>query len=383
MIRCAELFTGLGGLALSAANSGVGEIFAYENDIVAVQTLRDNIASFSRVGCELNVLHCDLRILETKKVPSNIDLLCAGSPCQPYSISGKQLGIKDEREGLFHVLRFVEALQPKAILVENVLGLLAPRFATQLQRFLRSLCVGCSTDTQKRQKGHRADYEVHLSTLNAADFGSNQHRRRVFIVAIRKDCIKGPFSFPVPTHSFESLQYHQTVSCTYWKEHHVRQNLKEGGSKEAWTTLPLWEPDLLRWRTVRDLLKEMPEPDSIAADPWHVMRKAARIYAGHTGSSLDLPSKAIKAGVHGVPGGENMIRLSERRARYFTIRECGTLQGFPSDYVFAQGFSASMRLIGNAVPVGLGEGVLRSVIRCIAGNYLPELPNRTGVASGS
>ena len=88
---------------------------------------------------------------------------------------------------------------------------------------------------------------------------------------------------------------------------------------------------------------------------------ARRAYPGHTGSELDKPSKTIKAGVHGVPGGENMIRYPDGSLRYMTVREAARVQTFPDGYEFCGAWSEGMRQIGNAVPVELARVVAASV----------------------
>ena len=89
------------------------------------------------------------------------------------------------------------------------------------------------------------------------------------------------------------------------------------------------------------------------------------MYSGHTGSPLDLPAKAIKAGVHGVPGGENMLRNDDGSVRYFTVREAAALQGFPNDYMFEGPWGEAMRQIGNAVPVMVAKEFCRAIRACL------------------
>ena len=84
--------------------------------------------------------------------------------------------------------------------------------------------------------------------------------------------------------------------------------------------------------TVRDAIHDLPNPGASGSSeevPNHRLQPGARVYKGHTGSPLDLPSKALKAGVHGVPGGENMIAHEDGSARYFTVREAARMQTFP------------------------------------------------------
>jgi DNA (cytosine-5)-methyltransferase 1 len=105
---------------------------------------------------------------------------------------------------------------------------------------------------------------------------------------------------------------------------------------------------------VRDVIGDLGEPDGKNG---HIFQDGARSYVGHTGSPLDLPAKALKAGDHGVPGGENMLIRDDGSIRYFTLRESARLMGLPDDYSFPRSWTESMRQMGNAVPVQLGEAI--------------------------
>lgn len=119
----------------------------------------------------------------------------------------------------------------------------------------------------------------------------------------------------------------------------------------------MFEPELLPWRTVRDALFDTPDPQSNHGITDHIYRGGARIYPGHNGSCFDWPSKTIKAGGHGVPGGENMIRFSDGSVRYFTTFEAKRIQTFPDNFVIKGAWGEAMRQIGNAVPVLLAERI--------------------------
>ena len=93
----------------------------------------------------------------------------------------------------------------------------------------------------------------------------------------------------------------------------------------------------------------------------HKIISGAREYHGHSGSSYNAPSKTIKAGAHGVPGGENMIRFPDGSIRYMTVHEAKLIQTFPPDYVICGSWGESMRQIGNAVPVMLAEKMGRAI----------------------
>lgn len=123
--------------------------------------------------------------------------------------------------------------------------------------------------------------------------------------------------------------------------------------------------DLLPWRTVRDALVGLPEPKLEGSRIWldHKLQLGAKAYPGHTGSPIDEPSKALKAGVHGVPGGENMIRYPDGQVRYYSTREAARIQTFPDRYALHGAWSEAMRQLGNAVPVRLAQIVISSVVQ--------------------
>jgi DNA (cytosine-5)-methyltransferase 1 len=126
-------------------------------------------------------------------------------------------------------------------------------------------------------------------------------------------------------------------------------------------------PTLLPWRAVRDAIADLPDPERhpIKAKQYlnHRFQPGARSYPGHTGSPLDEPAKALKAGDHGVPGGENMLRRPDGSVRYFSVRESARLQAFPDDFLFHGSWSETMRQLGNAVPVTLAEVVATNIRR--------------------
>lgn len=128
-------------------------------------------------------------------------------------------------------------------------------------------------------------------------------------------------------------------------------------------------PKELPHKTVRDALIGS-EP--IMGKPYpgflnHIGIPGARSYPGHTGSPYDLPAKTLKAGVHGCPGGENMLAYPEGSVRYFSVRESARLQTFPDNYAFHRSRSECMRQIGNAVPAELARTLTKEMKKKIAG----------------
>jgi DNA (cytosine-5)-methyltransferase 1 len=218
-------------------------------------------------------------------------------------------------------------------------------------------------------KERELSYSVVYRLLNAAAYGVPQNRHRVFIVGFRSDLEK-EWSFPKPTHSLERLLWAQWVEGSYWDEHRVPKKARPRISPRLRTRVDriasdygLFEPAGERCRTVRDALAGLPDPRAKRdVFPNHEFRDGARPYPGHTGSSLDEPAKALKAGDHGVPGGENMITLPDGSCRYFTVRESARIQTFPDDYLFSGSWTEAMRQVGNAVPVELAAAVGQSVM---------------------
>jgi DNA (cytosine-5)-methyltransferase 1 len=128
-------------------------------------------------------------------------------------------------------------------------------------------------------------------------------------------------------------------------------------------------PAIDRWQTVRDCISELPEPVNrrpSAKFANHEGIPGARAYPKHSGSPLDWPAKTIKAGVHGVSGGEAMIRFDDDTFRYLTVREAARIQGFPDSYEFPVARSRSMGAIGNAVAVPLAEILTRHLTKLLS-----------------
>jgi DNA (cytosine-5)-methyltransferase 1 len=210
-------------------------------------------------------------------------------------------------------------------------------------------------------------YRVVFRMVNAANYGVPQKRERVVIVGFRSD-IGEDWNFPEETHSEAGLLQSKWVTGEYWEEHSVpkKDRLAPPASVQIISSA-LPEAKLKRWLTVRDAISDLPHPstcmDGIIKN--HRLQQGAKTYPGHTGSPIDEPAKTLKAGDHGVPGGENMLALPNGDVRYFTVRESARLQTFPDWYYFPGSWTESMRQIGNAVPVRLAEEIGKSVVQAL------------------
>jgi DNA (cytosine-5)-methyltransferase 1 len=285
-------------------------------------------------------------------------------------------------------IRAIREARPKSFIIENVKGLRNGSFLAYFDYLVLHLHY---PDVERRKgekwKEHRArleklytggpdgpSYKVISQVLNAANFGVGQRRERVFIVGVRAD-LGIEYSFPLATHTREALLNDQWVTRSYWDRHEIpasripdvpeqlKRTIQKLGERKA----------ALAWRTVRDTISDLPR---IALGQTshqvlnHFLNPGARTYKGHDGSSLDAPSKTIKAGYNGVPGGENMVRLDDGSVRYFSVRECARLQAFPDEWAFDGSWCGCMKQIGNAVPVTLGEVVAAPLVKAL--QSLPE-----------
>ena len=382
-LRCVELFAGAGGLAIAASNAGFEHDAVLEYNHDACETIRSN----QRRGYDLvrhwPLIEGDVHAQDFKTWNGRVDLVSGGPPCQPFSIGGKHGAMGDRRNLFPEAARAVREIQPRAFVFENVKGLLRESFAKYfgyivLQLSYPNVTLRAGEDWTEhlarleriKTKGTETDlrYSVVWRLLNAADYGVAQRRERVFVVGFRSD-IHVPWSFPSATHSREALLMTQWDTGDYWNRYGISQrNRPATPSRFVRFTgdSPLFRRPVGRapWRTVRDAIADLGEPTRTtngALFPNHVLQLGARSYAGHTGSPLDEPAKTLKAGDHGVPGGENMLRYPNGDVRYFSVRESCRLQAFPDEYVFEGSWTENMRQLGNAVPVELGEVVLRSV----------------------
>ncbi|MEA5015106.1 MAG: DNA cytosine methyltransferase [Candidatus Limiplasma sp.] len=385
MYKSIELFTGTGGLALGLAGAGFEHVALLEWDKDSCENIRGNIERGFSLVQHWNVVQTDVRDVRYSDFASGIQLIAGGPPCQPFSLGGKHQAYNDKRDMFPEAVRAVREIRPKAFIFENVKGLLRKQFSSYFSYILLQLTYPELTikprmrweDHLKALEEHHTSvgekgltYNVVFRLVNAADYGVPQIRHRVIIVGFRSD-LDAQWSFPAPTHSRELLLHSKWVSGAYWKEHNLPRPLKIPEREQtAVNRLRLDGHAPQRWRTVRDAFIDLPDPlDAKKAGLVlnHEYRGGARPYPGHSGSVLDEPSKTLKAGAHGVPGGENMIVLDDGSLRYYTVRESARLQTFPDDYLFHGSWTESMRQIGNAVPVRLanviGEEVMKHLER--------------------
>jgi DNA (cytosine-5)-methyltransferase 1 len=376
-MRSVELFAGAGGLGMGLGEAGFEPEMVVEWDADSCRTLRDNKKRGVQHIKGWNIVESDASTVDYSNIKHKIDLVSGGPPCQPFSIGGKHRGQADHRNMWPQAIRAVRELAPQVFLFENVSGLMRPAFKPYLRYIELQLSFPeISPKTGEKWHEHAARlerkltnesggrcgllYHVSIHPVNAADYGAAQKRRRVIIVGFRND-LPVEWAMPAPTHSQESLLWDQWITGDYWKRHGVGARARPSMPPTVRAAIERLRsinkpPAASPWRTVRDAIGDLPMPhktrERIAN---HRLQPGARSYVGHTGSPFDEPAKALKAGDHGVPGGENMLAFENGDVRYFTVREAARLQGFPDKFVFPASVSwtESMRQLGNAVPLPL------------------------------
>lgn len=298
-----ELCAGAGGQAIGLEAAGFSHAGLIENDAAACNTLRLNRPGWNVIEHDL-FEHLDISAYR------GIDLLAGGLPCPPFSIAGKQLGERDERN-LFNVgVNYVDELRPRAVMFENVRGMLGKPFA-QYREWI---------ETRLRKMGYVSGWRL----LNASDFGVPQLRPRVLLVAVRKEYACG-FDWP------------------------------EGGIEPA--TVGETLHDLMAARGWR------------GADAWREKANAIAptIVGGskkHGGPDLG-PTRARKAwaalGVNGKSIAEDAPEPDFTGDPRLTVRMVARIQGFPDEWGIWGRKTAAYRQVGNAFPPPVARAVAEKI----------------------
>ena len=318
MLNSIELCAGAGGQALGLEQAGFEHEALVEIDKHCCATLRYNRPDW-------NVIEDDLRIFKERASDfRGVDLVAGGLPCPPFSVAGTQLGHKDERNLFPDALDIVDAIRPRAVMIENVRGFLDATFS-EYREYLRS---------EFKKLGYRLEWKL----LNASDFGVSQLRPRVAIVALKTEFSD---SFCWPT---------------------------------ALKTTPL---------TVGELLEDMMAADGWSgASNWKTQANgvAPTIVGGskkHGGPDLG-PTRARRAweafGVNGKTIADQPPQHDHEGMPRLTVPMVARIQGFPDDWVFTGKKTNAYRQVGNAFPppvaravaVQIGEAIGASSLRAVA-----------------
>ncbi|MEU9962772.1 DNA cytosine methyltransferase [Streptomyces malaysiensis] len=410
-----ELFAGAGGLAMAVHGAGFRPLLFNEHAPRACQTLEANGAKLrgdeERIpepGEPWPLVAGDVQGLDMSYLLGRVDVLAGGPPCQPFSLGGIAKGDEDKRNMFPQMFRAMRQIRPKAVICENVVGLLRRSFKPYLDYILREMEMPFELrdpdiawqkhdqtliDARRRTASDPSErYRVVMTRVNAADYGVPQIRHRIIIVAFREDLGVDVDQFKedvLPQYSEEAL-FRSMLDDSYWKRHDVPPHVRARAMARIREDVPLDSDGSKPWRTFRDAIAGIDENEGkpLPKIPWsrldrreyraggftdHIGWPDARIYKGHTPNELDRPAKTVKAGVHGVPGGESVMLTDDLetpggttyRHRYMTVRETARVMTFPDDWKLEGPRGEKMRQLGNAVPVKLGAVFADAVAKAL------------------
>jgi len=318
--RAIDLFSGAGGLSLGLKMAGWDVRIAVEYLPTAVETHRKNMP-------EVVHLCNDIRDIKFQEYSGTVDLVAGGPPCQPFSVSGKQLGKLDVRDMVPEFVRVVEEIRPKAFLMENVQGLTSSRFMPYLEERIDDL--------------KSLGYEVYWQVLNAADYGVPQNRKRLFVIGVPP---KTKFEFPKPTHGPKGKHRYCTVADALL-------NCTVSDSNRA-KVVYAKNPVLRRSAFAGMLLNGKGRPLNMNA-PSHTIPATA---GGNRTHILDPDGILVAYHSELLSGGAARQGEVDGCTR-LTVSQSARLQTFPDWFEFAGRKNQQYAQIGNAVPPQLAAVV--------------------------
>ncbi|MEU6852999.1 DNA (cytosine-5-)-methyltransferase [Actinacidiphila alni] len=346
-----EICAGAGGQAVGLHRAGFAHRALIEIDPHACATLRANVeGNPDWRGCEVikaDLTNRDEFTPETLELePGELDLLAGGVPCPPFSAAGKQLGHEDERDLFPTMLDMVDVLQPKAVMIENVRGLLEP---PEKFREYREDVI----EHRLREAGYEICY---WKVLEARDYGVPQLRPRAILVAMKKEYFKH-FVWTEPEHT---EMY--TVAEALKKS--MRKRFKDSGQDPRWggryTTR--WEPAYKKW--LKEAQKGTVAPTLVGGSKKHGGADLGPSRAKEAWRKLGVCGLGVANDASDVQDPERDL-YSERGPK-LTVSQAAIIQGFPEDWKFSGKKTAAYRQVGNAFPPPVAEAVGKQIIAALA-----------------
>ncbi|MFJ4472484.1 DNA cytosine methyltransferase [Streptomyces sp. NPDC089424] len=370
-----EICAGAGGQAIGLHQAGFGHLALVEIDAHAVETLRLNIEDHEVWAWERE--HCDVLSADVKKFEPfrdmekggdllrrrDLDLLAGGVPCPPFSHAGKQLGKSDERDLFPRMLELVEILKPRAVMIENVRGIMDPKFSDYRDWITARLQGGeYLGDDGQLVSEEGLGYKVcKWGVLEASDFGVPQLRPRAILVAFRDDVIKDlKYEWPTATHE-EPVSVAESLGPSMLKRYEPYfDGAHAGRAREAYD----------KWLT-----KARERDAELKGKGGGIAPTLVGGSKKHGGADLG-PSRAKAAwkqlGVSGLGVANDaetcMKKQTEDRDLFgpdgpmLTVRQAAMIQGFPPEWDFSGGKTAQYRQVGNAFPPPVAKVVGKSII---------------------
>jgi DNA (cytosine-5)-methyltransferase 1 len=350
-----DLFAGAGGFSIAAAKAGVSIVAALESDRHACSTYRRNFITGKQNPPIL--IDKDAQLLTPEKLlatvalhPGECDLVIGGPPCQGFSSHRlKQAGVDDPRNDLLiRYFQFVEALRPAAFLVENVPGMLWSRHFNYVEAFY----------SLASKAGYVARPPL---VLNARDYGVPQNRRRVFILATRRDLRLEPVWPPPPTHGNPKCREVISNKLEPWLT--ARTVFEQPAPQE--------DPNdrhMNHCRELVDAFRRTPLDGGSRREAGRVL-ECHKEHDGHSDAygriALSAPGPTMTTACIN-PSKGRFVHPTENHG--ITIRQAARFQTFPDDFIFEGGLMAAGVQIGNAIPLELGVAVLTAIVAAFRAN---------------
>ena len=318
-----DLFAGIGGFRLALQNLGGKCVYTSEWDNEAKRTYQANFGE---------IPFGDITKETTKKfIPNKLDLLCAGFPCQAFSIAGKRGGFEDTRGTLFFdVAEIIKNKQPKAIFLENVKGLLNHNGGKTLATILNVL---------RNDLGY---FVPEPQVINAKDFGVPQNRERVYIVGFHKKTKVTEFNYPKPTNKnvcFADIKEKDTVSTKYYLSTQYLQTLRNHKARHA------SKGNGFGFEVIAD------NEISNAIVVGGMGRERNLVFDNRITDFT--PTTHIKG------------EVNRDGIRKMTPREWARLQGFPDNFVIPVADASAYKQFGNSVAVPAIQATAKEILKLI------------------
>ena len=319
--RFIDLFAGIGGFHIALSSYGAKCVFASELDKFAIETYIENF-NIEPFG--------DITTINEQEIPQH-EILCAGFPCQAFSISGTQKGFDDIRGSLFFdIARITSFHKPKVVFLENVKNLINHDEGRTLKVIVETL--------------EKLDYTVFSKVLNSSNFGLPQNRERIYIVAFAKNIDTTNFSFPSPLNeaiSVEEILEENSPNIKFIERNDIEMHKNYNFQ------------DILFGKTTINKPLQIGKVNKGG--------QGERIYAtrGH----------AITLSAHGGGvGAKTGLYLVDGKIRRLTPRECARVQGFPEDFKINKNGSQAYKQFGNSVSINVLQKILIEVQKILDKN---------------
>ncbi|MGW7548934.1 DNA cytosine methyltransferase [Streptomyces sp. NPDC054770] len=329
--RAVDLFAGAGGATRGLRDAGFHMLAAVENDPEAAETYRMNHPKVRLFADDIRTVRPQTLLASAALSPGELDLLKACPPCQGFSSLAKGQVDEQRNDLVLDTFRFVEALRPRIVLLENVPGLARDRRLTELGHLLAG-----------------AGYQVRASTLDAAVFGVPQRRKRFIYFAVRGDV---PFAFDGDLVDLLPGSFRTAPRTARQALAHLARHGRPGDPLNVHRKSSAAVEARIAAIPVGGNRFDLPEEHQLDCHKRLTTRNAGSSYGR---VKLDEPAPTMTTRCT-TPACGTFIHPTENRG--LTLREAAMFQTFPTNYKFHGHYGSIERQIGNAVPVRMAKGL--------------------------